>query len=271
MTEPSEDSGGAVEETEEFLSSSDVGLEDGQMAYECSSWAGESRGLLGSLLVSAGIHHAWQGTTVTVHEADEERVDALIEDVLASARPALDPRVPKLVFEVASWPVGLQTELVDQLTAAQIPYEWDIQGDLIVRESDEDEVEAVLELLPDPQEEATLQGGALSSDDGVAVHEVLDNVFLTASRLLKHPTDAAATVGLVHASAILEQLALPFGFEPPQWQRLVSAAQQLSQALEPQPNSSEPNSSDPNSSEPVTDERVAELAGQLREQVRLYV
>ncbi|MSX75688.1 MAG: hypothetical protein F2744_08470, partial [Actinobacteria bacterium] len=84
MTESSADPSSPEEDAEEFLASEDVGLEDGQMAYECSSWAGESRGLLGSLLVSAGINHAWQGTTVTVHEADEERVDALIDDVLAS-------------------------------------------------------------------------------------------------------------------------------------------------------------------------------------------
>lgn len=271
MTEPRDDAASPQDDTEEFLASSDVGLEDGQMAYECSSWAGESRGLLGSLLVSAEIHHAWQGTTVTVHEADEERVDALIDDVLASARPALDPRAAKLVFEVASWPVALQTELVDQLTAAQIPYEWDMQGDLMVRESDEDEVEAVLELLPDPHEEAALQGGVLSSDDGVAVHEILDRVFMNASRLMKHPTDAAAIVGLVEVVAVLEQLALPFGFEPPQWQRLVAAAQQLSQALEPSSISGESASSEVVSSEAVTDERISELARLLSEQVRLYV
>jgi len=270
VTEPSNDSGDAEEQTEEFLASSDVGLEDGQMAYECSSWAGESRGLLGSLLVSAGINHAWQGTTVTVHEADEERVDALIDDVLASARPALDPRAAKLVFEVASWPVALQTELVDQLTAAQVPYEWDIQGDLIVRESDEDEVEAVLELLPDPQEEAELQIGELSSDDGVAVHELLDRVFMSASRLVKHPTDAAATVGIVDSSAVLGKLAVPFGFEPPQWQRLVSAAQEVSQALAP-PSSTSDSADSGGPAEPATDDQIRELAKLLLDQVRLYV
>jgi|GEM_PF-847467 len=271
VTEPSDDSVDPEEETEQFLASEDVQVEDGQVAYECSTWAGESRGLLGSLLVSAGIHHAWQGTTVTVHESDEESVDALIDDVLASARPALDPAAPKLVFEVASWPVALQTELVDQLTEAQIPYEWDMQGDLMVRESDEDEVEAVLELLPDPEEEADLQSGEVSSDDGVAVHQLLDRLFMSASKLAKRPTDAVATVAIVQDTSLLQQLAVPFGFEPPQWQRLVAAAQGLSHALEPVTDPNDSAADESAAEELVTDEQVAELAGVLTQQVRLYV
>ncbi|MEX0767482.1 MAG: hypothetical protein WD029_03330 [Microthrixaceae bacterium] len=281
MTEPTDDSENPEDGVEHFLASEDVAIEDGQVAYECSSWAGESRGLLGSLLVSAEIHHVWQGTTVTVHEADEDRVDALIDDVLASARPALDPAAPKLVFQVASWPVALQTELVDELTAAQIPYEWDVQGDLIVRESDEDEVEAVLELLPDPEDESELQPGEVSSDDGVAVHELLDRIFMSASRLTKRPTDAAATVDIVQAASLLGHLAVPFGFEPPQWQRLVVAARELSQALEPSTGSADSRTADsrtadsrtaaPVTDAPVTDEQVSELAQVLTQQVRLYV
>ena len=245
-------------ETEEFLASDDVELEDGQLAYECSSWAGESRGLLESLLNSRDVPHAWQGTTVTVREEDEELVDDLIDDVLASARPALDPRAPKIVYEVGIWPVALQTELVDQLTAADVPYEWDEQGDLVVRESDEAEVEAVLELLPDPDDDSA---GEISSDDGVAVHEVLDQVFMSSDRLVKHATDPAATVELFEATARLEQLALPFGFEPPQWKRLVSAAQAVASAIEP----------DGDEDEPASDERVSELAKELRDHVRQYI
>ena len=246
-----------TEETEEFLGSEDVELEDGQLAYECAAWAGESRGLLESLLTSQDIPHAWQGTTVTVREEDEERVDDLIDDVLASARPALDPRVPKLVYEVSVWPVALQTELVDQLTAADVPYEWDEQGDLVVRESDEAEVEAVLELLPDPDDEG------LSSDDGVVVHVVLDNLFMSTDRLAKHATDPSATVELVDVTAQLEQMALPFGFEPAQWRRLVESAQGVRDAIQPPADAEE--------AEPASDADISERAAVARDLVRQYI
>ena len=256
---PSDDSGPTDEpeltdDTESFLASDEVELEDGQIAYDCAAWSGESRGLFESLLSSHDIPHAWQGTTVTVREDDEEQVDDLVDDVLASARPALDPRAPKLVYEVSVWPVALQTELLEQLTAADVPYEWDEQGDLVVRESDEDEVEAVLALLPDPDD------SAMSSDDGVAVHEVLDRVFMAADRLRGHPTDASATVHVVDATGQLEQLALPFGFEPAQWRRLVTAACELRDAIVP-----------PDDAEPVGDDGISELAVVLRDQVRQYI
>jgi hypothetical protein len=244
-----------TDETEEYLESDDVDLDDGQLAYECAAWAGESRGLLESLLNSQGIPHAWQGTTVTVRDEDEERVDDLIDGVLASARPALDPRAPKLVYEIGVWPVALQTELVDQLTAADVPYEWDEHGDLVVRESDEAEVEAVLELLPDPDD------SGLSSDDGVGVHAVLDGLFMSAGRLAKHATDPSATVALVDVTAQLEQMALPFGFEPAQWRRLVESAQQVRDAIEPSSTGDEP----------ATDEEIAERAAVARDLVRQYI
>ena len=229
-------------------------LEDGQLAYDCTAW----------------IAHAWQGTMLTVRDEDETAVDDLIDEVLAAARPALDPSAPKLVYEVAQWPVSLQTELVDALTVADLPYEWDQQGDLVVLEDDEDAVSAILEELPDPDE------GEISADDGVAVHELFDSLFMAADRLARHPADPSATVSLVDDAEVISQVALPFGFEPAQWRRLVGEVADLRVAIEgevaPEPVEGEPDD------EPVTgpvgpasDERIAELAAALRDHLRQYV
>ena len=128
---------------------------DGEVAYECATWAGESRELLASLLGTKEIVHAWQGTTLTVREEDEERVDALIDEVLASAHPALDPAADKLAYEVGTWPASLQTSLAEALTAANLPYEWDEQGDLVIYAEHEEQVEAILDDLPDPEDDET--------------------------------------------------------------------------------------------------------------------
>ena len=40
-------------------------LGDGQLAYDCAAWAGESRSMLTSLLTTTGVAHAWQGTMLT--------------------------------------------------------------------------------------------------------------------------------------------------------------------------------------------------------------
>ncbi len=257
-------------------------LEDGQLAYDCTAWAGESRGLLTSLLTTAGIAHAWQGTTLTVREDDEAAVDDLIDEVLVAARPALDPSVPKLVYEVGQWPVSLQTELADALTAADIAYEWDEAGDLVVREEDEDAVAAVLEELPDPDE------GEISADDGVAVHELFDSLFMAADKLAKHPADPGATVSLVDDAEVIAQVALPFGFEPSQWRRLVGEVADLRLAIEgdtsgadlgdldlddldPDPGSDPDDGADEGPVGPASDEQIAELARALRDHLRQYV
>ncbi len=258
-------------------------LEQGQLAYDCAAWAGESRGLLASLLTTAGIAHAWQGTTLTVRDEDEEAVDGLIDEVLAAARPALDPDAPKLVYEVGEWPVSLQTELADALTAADVPYEWDERGDLVVREQDEDAVAAVLDELPEPDDDE------ISADDGVAVHELFDSLFMASDRLARHPADPAATVSVVDDAEVISRVALPFGFESAQWRRLVAEVAALRAAVSGEAVSGEPaagtddrpdDDGAADGDEPAADqvaptepddETIRSLAAALRDHLRQYV
>jgi hypothetical protein len=230
-------------------------LGEGRVSYDCTAWAGESRGLLTNLLGSAGVQHVWQGTTLTVRDEDEAAVDDLVDDVLAAARPALDPDAAKLVYEVGDWPVSLQTELADGLTASDIAYEWDERGDLVVREEDEEAVAAVLDELPEPDD------AEISADDGVALHELLDSLFMASSRLVKHPADPSATVALVDAADVIAQVAVPFGFESAQWRRLVGEVSELRQAVE----------GDGEAATVEGDADISQRAIALREHLRTYV
>ncbi len=251
----------------DVVGGTDVEIEDGQLAYECNAWAAESRDLLDSLLTTKGIAHVWQGTTVTVREEDEAAVDDLIDEVLASAGPSLDPAAPKAVYAVGAWPVALQTQLVDALAVDDIAYEWDEQGDLVVLESDEDAVSAVIDELPELDDEG------VSSDDGVALHELFDSVFMAAGRLAKRPSDAAATVDVVEGADLLAQVALPFGFEPAQWRTLVGAVTALREAISPTGARDDGDAdSDPApAAGPAGDDEIAELAATARDTVRQYI
>lgn len=233
---------------------------EGQLSYDCADWAGETRSLFASLLVTSDIPHVWQGTTVTVPDEFEERVDELVEEVLGTARPTLDPDAAKVVYEVGAWPVALQTQLVDSLAAADVAYEWDERGDLVVLESDEEQVELVLADLPEPDD------SEIPSDDGVAVHELLDSLFIASDRLARNANDASGTVNMVDAAAVVEQLALPFGFDPSQWRRFVSVVTALRDAISPSDGSD-----GDGTGAPPTDEEISELAAKVRDQVRQYV
>jgi hypothetical protein len=274
--EPSELDDLTDEASEGGAGGSAEGVADGQLAYDCAAWAGESRGMLASLLNSAGITHVWQGTTVTVREDDEDAVDRLVDEVLASAGPALEPGTARLVYEVGDWPVSLLTELADALAVADVPYEWDEQGDLVVREDDEDVVAAIFDELPEPDE------AGISADDGVAVHGLLDSLFLAAGRLAKHPADPSATVSLVDDAEVISQVAVPFGFDGPQWRRLVDGVEALRAAIMGEvpdrdgsdgddPDGDHPDGAAPGPDGAVDDAAVAELAASLRDHLRQYV
>jgi hypothetical protein len=221
--DPAAGRGGDPERTDELVG--------GDLDYDCAPWAEQSRVMLAGLLRGNGVPHAWQGTTLTVREADEETVDGLIDDVLAAARPAIDPDVERVVFEVGAWPVALQTSLAESLTVAAVAYEWDAAGDLVVAAEHEALVERILDELPDP-DDPDLDADGQGADDGIAVHALLDRLFGAAGRLARHPTDATATVTTVDVVADLERIPAPFGFDAPQWRALLQPALALRDALE---------------------------------------
>jgi len=202
--------------------------DDEEVEYDCTDWAGESRGMLAHLLEARGILHAWQGTVLTVQPPDEDTVDGLIDEVMASARSALDSGAEKVVYEVGMWPAALQSMLADSLAVADLPYEWDERGDLVVYAEHEEEVEAILDEMPDPDDPDYV--GEVSSDDGVAVHEILDRLF-AASRKLASKDDAPSILAVDDTVGVIERMGPPFGFEPPQWGALVGRAVVLRDAL----------------------------------------
>lgn len=243
---------------EEDQTVEDGPVEEGHLAYDCAAWAGETRALLQSLLVTKDVPHAWQGTTLTVRDEDETLVDELIDEVAGSALPALDPEVAKVVYAVGEWPAGLQTRLAGELSLADVAYEWDERGDLVVAESDEEQVELILAEMPDPDE------SEISSDDGVAVHELLDRVFMSTDRLARNGNDASGTLELVESAGVVEHLALPFGFEPAQWRFLVGSVLGLRDAIDGGSGTDEADGD-------RTDDEIADLARTVRELVRQYI
>ena len=234
----------------------DGGTDD--LLYDCTTWAGESRGLLTSLLSSHGIAHVWQGTVLSVLPGDEAVVDGLIDDVMASARPALEPDAAKVVYEVGSWPAALQSMLADSLTVADLPYEWDERGDLVVYAEHEEDVEVLLDDLPDP--DAPEFAGEVSANDGIAVHELLDRLFMASSKLASKD-DSASILAVDDVAATLERMGPPFGFEPPQWKALVGLSSRLRDAL----------AAGPGDEVALTDPEIRTLSGDLKALLRQYV
>ena len=198
---------------------------DGFLSYEVSDWSGESRTLLDSLLSSNGIKHFWQGTNLSVESDREADVDAIIDEVLVSATVALDTDRDKVVYEVGEWSAAMQQSLADSLAIAEVAYEWDEAGDLVIYAEDEDVVETILEAMPDDESETE------AIDDGVEVQAVLGRLWQSAVHLARDPSDTASVVSVADNAEIVEHIGLPFGFEPPVWRHLVELAVTLRDGL----------------------------------------
>lgn len=55
--------------------------EDEPLVYELDDWNEEDRAKLSTLLTTEGIAHQWDGDELLVNEADEARVDAVLDQV----------------------------------------------------------------------------------------------------------------------------------------------------------------------------------------------
>lgn len=192
------------------------GSTSGEIEYDCTPWAQQTRQVLRSLLTDNDIPHAWEGTVLVVPAAFEEQVDELVDGARSTARSSLGSARATLAYEVSPWSAAAQNSLVDDLVGAHIPHEWDSEGDLVVHEEDAGAVEEFIEALGEPD------GG--DELDGIALHDRLSELFVMVDRLCRDGGDRKARKGVKRVYAGLENAAVPFGVEPEMWLRLHRAA-----------------------------------------------
>jgi hypothetical protein len=234
----------------------DAGAEPGgQIRYELHEWAGESRVLLEQLLEAEAVPRAWQGAVLLVPAASEGVVDALVDQVIATTLPTLDPDAAKLVYELEDWDEAEITRLAEALDTLEIPYELDIEGNLVVLEDDEERIETLLESIEYPD---ALKPDTAGDDeiDGVDVADVLGKLFVAADRLKNHARDHEGVLGLVRAADLIAGIPVPFGFAPAVWTDIVGQAERLRVGIE---------------NDEQTDEEIEEHAEELRALLRSYV
>jgi hypothetical protein len=220
-----------------------------EVVYELGDWDPDQRVLLARILDSEGIAHVWEATDLVVRQADEARVEALMDDLDTSGEAGLDTEGDQVVYEVADWAPELRDRLVALLDRGSIPYAWDENRDLVVDAGDEDEVERLLDQVEYPD--------ALPEDDtgGTEAQDVMSSLFVAADRLMHDPEDHEGVLDAVEGAQRAESLPVPYGFEPRVWENVVGRATAVRQALEAD----------------TDGDQVVELAKDLRATLRQYV
>ena len=123
--------------------------------------------------------------------------------------------------------------------------------DLVVHETDEEQVELIIEELLARAEESGLE-----ELEGLEANELLSELFLATDRLRRDVHDSAGVLGAVEHGRRLAGVATPFGFAATTWRSLRDASAELVDLLE---------------SEEASDDDVREHAHRLRDTLQRYV
>lgn len=205
----------------------DVGeADEDQLEYDLHGYSSQSRSMMESLLLGAGMPHAWQGAVLVVREADEEQVDTFVGAIDRAAAPVLPDDAPRVAYELSDFDDDYVGRLTGALDAAGIAYGFDEDGDLQVAAADEARVEGLFDKLAgdDGEGDAGEFGPGL---DGTDAHEVLSRLFVASDRLQRNPRDRKGNRNLARGSDEIRQLALPFGFEARTWRAVLNQVEAL--------------------------------------------
>jgi len=255
VTECSECGVGLVEE--QPTPPEEVGEQDEpQVAYELYDWSFEARRMLDGLLTSESISHGWQGAVLIVREADEDRVDGLVEQASAADEPILDPDAEKVGYSMEEWEADAQNALVDALGLAGIAHEFSAEGELIIAEENEEAVDEIIEQVAEKISIDGELGEATEVIEGLALNDLLGEVMNLANKLRKNAGDARATISMVDRANLLADVRTPFGFDSRRWQNIRLSARRMVETL-----------SDEHRDEESVTEMAEALSSQLREVV----
>jgi hypothetical protein len=229
-----------------------------QVAYEFEELEPIQRVAVDELFAGNGIAHAWDGTSLVVRGEDEEEADLLIDD--ADREAFLDSGAEQVSYDLSDWDDERRGELAQALETAGIDHAWDENGELVVLDSDEIRVDAIVDAIEYPDQlevddEAEVEAEEALASEGLDPQDVLSELFVASDRLMHDPLDHEGVLSLVDAARMAESLPLPYGFAPAVWNDLLVQVKRLQSSLEGE----------------VDDDSVIEQATALRASLRNFV
>ena len=220
-----------------------------EITFELDEWSAEDRSVLAERLVTLGVPHSWEDTTLVIAAADEAWVERIMDQVdeELSAAPEDEAEEEQVVYDLSEWDDESCVALLDALSADTIPYGLD--GDeLVIGIVDEKRVDEIVAALTTP--------GATLTVGGPASFDAMSELFVAADELSHDPDDKGATRAIVAGARAAAGASAPFGTDPGWWDGVVARAGALADLVET------PNA-DP--------EHIVELATAVRSELRPYI
>lgn len=224
--------------------------EGDEITFELDEWGAEDRAVLVERLVTLGVPHSWEDTTLVIAATDEawvERIMDQVDEELSAVPEDHEEEAEQVVYDLSEWDDESCVALLDALSADTIPYGLD--GDeLFVGTVDEKRVDEILAALTTP--------GATLTVGGPASFEAMSELFVAADELSNDPDDKGATRAIVAGARAAAGASAPFGTDPGWWDGVVARAGALADLVET-------SNADP--------EHIVELATAVRSELRPYI
>lgn len=186
---------------------------DGErVGYELEHWGNQLKVSLEGMLDNAGIRRVWEVGALVVSADDAEAVEKLIETVEGRDVDDLQDVEEQLAFEIEGLDAEDVAELDARLIAAGIAHAWSEEGELLVALTDEDAVSAIVD--------AVVEGEIDDEVDGLAINQILSDIYVVLDRLVKSPTDHKLIQRLAEAAEPLVPIGVPYGFAAQEWAEL---------------------------------------------------
>ncbi len=218
----------------------------GRVSFALDDWASETRMMIGQLLAGEGIPFLWEAGTLVVTTESRVQAEELIAQADAVSRAVFDTDVETATYELDDWSDVQVNRLSEALVSQRIPFEFDMEGNLVIADTDEERVEGIFDGLDlDWGDDAE----ADSDSEDIDIQAVLSDLFVAVDRLRRSATDHEGVLGLLAAAGPIEGTAIPFGFDPSVWAEIVGQTRRLRSALE---------------EDSMTDEQIEMAAGEMR-------
>ena len=179
--------------------------------------------------------------------------------------------VDEVVYELDDWPVETRLQLTATLAERGIPSRWEPGMSLVVRASDDERAEQVLDEIEegdlgddwdddDALDEGVVPGVVGEGDhgndvDGDVAQAAMADLFVAADRLMHEPADDLVAAELGAAAAVVDDSPPPYGIDPELWDQIRALAAVVLGNLD----------------EGADDEAVARDARVLRDVLRAWV
>ncbi len=144
--------------------------------------------------------------------------------VTAEVEPTLpvDDPSDEVGYELDDWPASARSTLTASLGERGVPARWEPGLTLVVRESDAESVDDLLDRLD--EEDWLGDADSVDDDEGEGAQKAMGDLFVAADRLMHEPWDEGIGAELAEVAGRVAASPPPFGIEAVAWAQIQELA-----------------------------------------------